>query len=88
MGYALWIDGDLAWAEGAHEYRAWGFAVVSANTGFHLKDFRRGSGKRERRGQEFVGLFPSLEEVNYHLRRRRMSRGGKLRKRNFPAFLA
>ncbi|MCU0227797.1 MAG: hypothetical protein MUF01_09165 [Bryobacterales bacterium] len=87
MGYALWIDGDLAWAEGAHEYRAWGSAVISANTGFQLKDFRRHPGKRERRGRAFVGLFPSLEEVNHHLQRRRQ---GGLRRRKthlLPAHL-
>ncbi len=88
MGYALWIDGDVAWAEGAHEYRAWGSAVVSASTGFRLKDFRRHAGKRERRGENFVGLFPSLEEVNFHLRERRSMNPPKIRKRPLPAFLA
>lgn len=92
MGYALWIDGDLAWAEGAHEYRAWGSAVVSVSTSFQLRDFRRHPGKRLRHGKNFVGLFPSLEEVNYHLRQRRMGRK-RTRSRgaaqsHLPAFLA
>lgn len=88
MGYALWIDGDLAWAEGAHEYRAWGHAVVSTQTGFRLRDFRKHPGKRERRGSQFVGLFPSLEEVNHHLRTRRNGSGGVEKGRPLPAFLA
>jgi|GEM_PF-2436943 len=87
MGYALWIDGDLAWAEGAHEYRAWGTAVVSARTGFRLRDFRRRVGKRERRGEPFVGLFPSLEELNYYLRTRQRRGGGRTKLQRYPAFL-
>lgn len=87
MGYALWIDGDLAWAEGAHEYRAWGSAVVSTSTRFQLRDFRRLQGKRERRGDHFVGLFPSLEEVNYYLETRRTVRSGGPQRRTVPAFL-
>lgn len=68
MGYALWIDEELACAEGAHEYRAWGTAIVGVKTQFRLKDFRRTPGKRAREGKEFVGLFASLEEVNRFLR--------------------
>ena len=87
MGYALWIDGDVAWAEGAHEYRAWGTAVISANTRFRLANFRRMSRKRERRGENFVGLFPSLEEVNHHLRKRRTHPRHEPQKQHYPAFL-
>lgn len=68
MGYALWVDGELAYAEGTHEYRAWGSAVVGLRTQFRLKDFRPRRGKRARAGQGFIGLFPSLEELNIYLR--------------------
>jgi hypothetical protein len=71
MGYALWVDGELAYAEGTHEYRAWGSAVVGIRTQFRLKDFRPRHGKRPRQGKEFIGLFPSLEEVNIYLRVRK-----------------
>jgi hypothetical protein len=75
MGYALWLDGELAYAEGTHEYRAWGSAVVGMCTQFRLKDFRPQRGKRLRQGKEFVGLFPSLEEVNIYLKVQNKNRG-------------
>ncbi|MDZ7638456.1 MAG: hypothetical protein U5J83_09450 [Bryobacterales bacterium] len=69
----------MAYAEGTHEYRAWGSAVVGVRTQFRLKDFRLHAGKRPRLGKEFVGLFPSLEEVNIYL---------KTNKRNKPFVVA
>jgi hypothetical protein len=77
MGYALWVDGELAYAEGTHEYRAWGSAVVGMRTQFRLKDFRPQRGKRPRQGKEFIGLFPSLEELNIYLRVQNTNQGSQ-----------
>ncbi len=30
MGFALWLDDELAWAQGTHEYRPMGTAVIHA----------------------------------------------------------
>jgi hypothetical protein len=73
MGFGLWIDKRrrLAWAQGAHEYRPMGVAVISATDVFRPRDFdRRRSRPAELRGS-FVGFFGSLEEVNHYLQARR-----------------
>ncbi len=71
MAFALWIDTDerLAWAQGTHEYRPWGAAVVAVTDQFRLKDFRetrRAPVRLLRRN--FAGFYGSLEEVNEALR--------------------
>ncbi len=70
MGFALWIEGDLAWAEGTHEYRPMGAAVVGARGVFTARDF---SSRRRapRGGAGFVGLYGSLSEINERLARGR-----------------
>jgi hypothetical protein len=40
MGFALWIDGELAWAQGVHEYRPMGAAVIGVTDRFRHRDFR------------------------------------------------
>lgn len=77
MGFALWIDGDVARAQGTHEYRPMGEAVVAVTDQFRLRDFRPGAPLRRRDGAGFAGLFASLEEVNRYLVRRRSHAGGK-----------
>ena len=70
MGFGLWIDRDngLAWAQGTHEYRPMGAAVISSTDQFRHRDFRQ-SRKRPRALQNsFAGFFGSLEEVNTKLR--------------------
>jgi hypothetical protein len=71
MGFALWSDGETAWAAGAHEYRPMGIAVVSATDLFRERDFRPAERLPARGGREFLGLFASLNDVNAHLRRMR-----------------
>ena len=39
MGFYLWVDDELAWAQGTYEYRPMGTAVISAS------DIFRDSGK-------------------------------------------
>ncbi|MBI4873078.1 MAG: hypothetical protein HY822_00445 [Acidobacteria bacterium] len=77
MGFALWVDGDVACAEGTHEYRPLGMAVVASSTLFGQRDFRPGRTRRPRSGRSFAGFFGSLVEVNAHLLGRR--RGRKVR---------
>jgi len=77
MGFALWIDGGVARAQGTHEYRAMGEAVIAASDLFRLRDFRPGARLRPRSGPGFAGLFASLEELNGYLRRRRSQTGRK-----------
>ena len=67
MGFALWIDRDVAWAEGTHEYRPMGAAVVAVTDRFRPRDFRAGRRSPARRTRAFVGLFGSLEELNGYL---------------------
>lgn len=68
MGFALWIEGDLAWAQGTHEYRPMGTAVIARNGVFAPRDFhpRRKSPYRDH--PSFAGFFASLGAVNQHLK--------------------
>ena len=69
MGFALWMDGDRAWAQGTSEYRAMGVAVVAISDLFRQSDFR--PRRRTPLGKEYVGLFASVGQLNAELRRRR-----------------
>ena len=39
MGFYLWLDDDLAWAQGTYEYRPMGTAVIAASDLFRRRDF-------------------------------------------------
>ncbi len=71
MGFYLWFDGELAWAQGTYEYRPLGTAVISASDLFRGRDFdpRRKAGPP--RGAEFAGQFASLGHLNQQLQARR-----------------
>ena len=70
MGFALWIDAGpgLAWAQGTHEYRPLGTAVISSTDQFRARDFRQMRRRPAHLDQAFAGFFGSLEEVNVYLR--------------------
>lgn len=70
MGFALWIDSGqgLAWAQGTHEYRPMGSAVIASTDQFRQRDFRRRRRPPADLRRSFVGFFGSLEEVNARLR--------------------
>jgi hypothetical protein len=72
MGFAVWIDkgNGLAWAQGTHEYRPMGTAVVSQTDQFRHRDFRQGRKRPPDLENCFAGFFGSLEEVNVSLRKR------------------
>ena len=74
MGFYLWLDDELAWAQGTYEYHPMGDAVISAKDIFKRRDF---SAKRKVRRPEdarFVGQFASIGDLNGHLQKRRKSR--------------
>jgi hypothetical protein len=87
MGFALWIDSEssVAWAQGTHEYRPLGAAVIGISDQFRPRDFRPRRKCPSRLDRAFVGLFGSLEEVNEYLKRNR--RGRKSRKRLTPPYI-
>src|SRR3954453_2924969 len=92
MGFALWIDKEasVAWAQGTHEYRPLGAAVVGVTDQFRSGDFRRRRKCPPRLDRAFVGLFGSLEELNEYLRNyRSLSPRGRTRQpnRSTPPYL-
>lgn len=93
MGWAVWIDESegTVWAQGTHEYRPTGAAVIARTDQFCLRDFRPELQRPQRLERSFCGFFGSLEEVNRYLRkgRRTGSRKGRVsRERRAPAYLS
>jgi hypothetical protein len=70
MGFALWIDpaGGLAWAQGTHEYRPMGTAVISRRDQFRRRDFQQTRRRPANLENSFAGFFGSLEDLNARLR--------------------
>lgn len=70
MGFALWIDAgaNLAWAQGTHEYRPMGTAVVAKSDQFRRRDFTQKRQRPANLDSAFVGFFGSLEDLNARLR--------------------
>ncbi len=72
MGFYLWVDKELAWAQGTYEYRPMGTAVISASDLFRRRDFDpRRKVQAPGRAAEFVGQFASLGHLNAQLQKRR-----------------
>jgi hypothetical protein len=86
MGFALWIDTDdsVAWAQGTHEYRPMGAAVIGITDQFRGRDFRSRRRCPSRLDRAFVGLFGSLEEVNDYLRKYRVSKKPRSKRPTAP----
>lgn len=74
MGFALWIDKELAWAQGTHEYRPMGTAVIGNRGIFTPRDFRSRRAAPPRYDPRFSGHFASLGQMNDFL--------GRFRKRS------
>ncbi len=72
MGFAVWIDKEssLAWAQGTHEYRPMGTAVIACTDQFRHRDFTQVRRRPAHLERSFAGFFGSLEEVNATLRAR------------------
>ena len=71
MGFALWVDDELAWSEGRHEYQPMGRAVIARTDLFRERDFRRSRRLDSDRLPGYMGLFASLGDVNAFLARQR-----------------
>ena len=74
MGFMLWLDGDLAWAQGTYEYRPMGTAVISSSDVFRRRDFDPRRKRRPRGDTVFAGQFTSLGHMNTYLEGRRSAR--------------
>ena len=88
MGFAVWIDAKngLAWAQGRHEYRPMGSAVIASTDQFRHRDFRKARRPPDHLRRSFVGFFGSLEEVNVSLAIQHKT-GRKWRRQATPAHL-
>ncbi len=64
MGFALWVDGETIWAQGTHEYRPLGAAVISSLGTFTARDFSRRRSAPPRYDPRFTGYFASLGQMN------------------------
>lgn len=70
MGFAVWIDekNAVVWAQGTHEYRPMGTAVIARSDQFRHRDFLQTRTRPPHLRNAFRGFFGSLEEVNADLR--------------------
>lgn len=73
MGFALWMKDGLSWAQGTHEYRPMGVAVISSSDHFRPRDFQARRRNPSREPRAFVGFFASLGHMNLYLERMRRS---------------
>ena len=64
MGFAQWIDGEVAWASGTHEYRPLGSAVIGVSGMFTSRDFSPRRTAPPRYDGRFTGYFASLGHMN------------------------
>jgi len=74
MGFYLWLDDDVAWAQGTYEYRPMGAAVISASDLFRRRDFDARRQPRPSSTATFAGQYASLGHINAELRKKRRSR--------------
>jgi hypothetical protein len=83
MAFAVWLDSEQAWAQGLHEYRPMGTAVISLTDRFRLRDFSPRRAAPPRHAHHYAGLYASLEQVNARLASFSRSQASKknLRKR-------
>jgi hypothetical protein len=74
MGFHLWVDDELAWAQGTYEYRPMGTAVISASDLFRRRDFNARRPPPPLRTARYAGQFASLGHLNLYLQQRRRGR--------------
>ena len=79
VGFALWIDGDLVWAQGLHEYRPLGVAVAAITDLFLPRDFNPARRAPSRSAATYAGLYASLEDLNRRLAARSRSQASAKR---------
>jgi hypothetical protein len=88
MGFALWIDNEVAWAQGVHEYRPMGTAVIARTDLFSSRDFSPRRPGRSRLDPQYAGLFASLGDLNRFLKKIRSPVIQKKFRRSYTAVIA
>lgn len=71
MGFHLWSDGELAWAQGTYEYRPMGAAVIAATDLFHPRDFALLRRPPATTDPSYIGQFASIGHLNQQLSKNR-----------------
>lgn len=71
MGFYLWLDREVAWAQGTYEYRPMGTAVISASDLFRRRDFDPRRKPQPPGTAVFAGQFASLGHLNAQLKKKR-----------------
>jgi len=71
MGFYLWLDREVAWAQGTYEYRPMGAAVIASSDLFRRRDFDSRRKPNPTRTAVYAGQFASLGHLNAHLRSQR-----------------
>jgi hypothetical protein len=71
MGFALWVRDGIARAEGTHEYRPMGIAIISKTDLFRASDFRPRLSQVEPSDRDFAGYFASIHHLNHFLKGKR-----------------
>jgi hypothetical protein len=74
VGFYLWFDHDLAWAQGTYEYRPMGTAVIAASDLFRRRDFNSRRPMPPPGTARYAGQFASIGHLNEQLERRRRNR--------------
>lgn len=77
VGFYLWFDKGLAWAQGTYEYRPMGTAVIASSDLFRRRDFDPRGRVRPPKSAEFAGQFASLGHLNAQLQKRRRHGAGR-----------
>jgi hypothetical protein len=73
MGFYLWLDRDVAWAQGTYEYRPMGAAVIASSDLFRRRDFDPRRKPFPAPTAIYAGQFASIGHLNSHLQRSRAS---------------
>jgi hypothetical protein len=71
MGFYLWLDREVAWAQGTYEYRPMGAAVIAASDLFTRRDFDSRRKVSPPATARYLGQFASLGQINGVLQGRR-----------------
>jgi len=69
MGFYLWLDTEVAWAQGTYEYRPMGTAVISRTDVFTRSDFDNRRKRTPPKTARYEGHFASLGHMNQRLKR-------------------
>jgi len=71
MSFYLWVDAEVAWAQGTYEYRPMGAAVIASSDLFRRRDFDPRRKASPPHTAVYAGQFASIGHLNSHLQRTR-----------------